>query len=125
MKVFKEKKNIHILNISSGIAINPLPGASLYGIGKSYLDYLTQVLNIESIGNLKATSFYPGSMNTVMRSSFIDKLNSDSELSHFDYSHLSDQVLSSPAKIAAIIIENFICTKKGWAKQVSKFYDYE
>lgn len=126
LKVVKGVTNIKILNISSGIAINPLPGASLYGIGKCYLDYLTQLLNIERSGlDLQVSSFYPGSMTTDMRSTFLYELNSNIDLSEFDYSHLENQTLSEPSTIAHLIIKHFIVGKSGWTKRISKFYDYE
>ncbi len=125
LKIINNFSNLYILNISSGIANNPLPGFSLYGIGKNYLDYLTNVLNLEKSVNIKVSSFYPGSMKTEMRYTLLEELKKNKELLEFDYNNLINQSASHPDYIANIIIKNYILEKSGWQYTISKFYDYE
>ncbi|HOZ69645.1 MAG TPA: SDR family NAD(P)-dependent oxidoreductase [Chitinophagaceae bacterium] len=60
----------HIINISSGAAINPLAGISTYCVSKAAIDMLTKSIALEQAGNsgnFKIISVYPGLVDTDMQ----------------------------------------------------------
>ena len=84
---------LFILNISSGISNNPVPGLGMYGIGKAYIDYITAVFRKEMINeNIVVSSFYPGGMDTKMQSDMQNSLKYNSSLINFDYYKWMGQV---------------------------------
>jgi benzil reductase ((S)-benzoin forming) len=117
-------KEVNILNISSGISQNPICGLGLYGIAKSYSDYLMNVL-IKENKKLKIASFYPGGMNTAMQNTLQDNLKNSKSLVQHDYSNIYNQKLYDIDYVAQIIVQNFFFKNNGWKKKVSRIYDYE
>lgn len=59
-----------LLNISSGAAVNPYPGWSVYGTTKAGLDHFTRTLVAEqahAANPVRAVSLYPGVIDTAMQ----------------------------------------------------------
>ncbi|MCC6759305.1 MAG: SDR family NAD(P)-dependent oxidoreductase [Candidatus Omnitrophica bacterium] len=114
-----------ILNISSGIAQNPVAGLGLYGLGKAAMDYMATVLKKEAIENtVRVSTFYPGGMDTDMQSKLQSQLKASDDLKKFNYDAIYDQKISSPLSVAKIIHDNFLIGDNGWQKAISKKYDY-
>lgn len=117
---------VYLLNISSGISTNPVPGLFMYGLAKSYLDYLNKQVVREYANNninLKTTSFYPGGMNTKMQSHLRDELKKI-ELSEFNYEKIYNQRIMSTKQIANIIVDIYFQNNIGWEKYCSSVNDY-
>jgi benzil reductase ((S)-benzoin forming) len=121
----KNKAPAYLLNISSGISINPLPGLSLYGVGKSFLDYITKNLSLENMSrNIRVATFYPGGIDTDMQKTLVTNLKNREDLKEFSYEKVYAQKLFSAEKIAEIICNNFIINHNGWDKLTSNIYDF-
>lgn len=121
----KKKILTFVLNISSSISINPLPGLSLYGIAKTYLDYVTKSLNLENNKkNVQASTFYPGGIDTDMQATLVKSLRNRDDLKEYNYQNLFTQKVSSSEKIAEVICNNFILNHNGWKNATSNIYDY-
>jgi short-subunit dehydrogenase len=121
----KNKIPAYLLNISSGISKNPLPGLSLYGVAKSFLDYITKCLILENVNNnIIAAAFYPAGIDTDMQKALVKGLRNKEDLKEFSYQKVYNQKLSSANKIADIICTNFIINHNGWKKPISNIYDY-
>jgi len=123
--VLKKEIKTYILNISSGISKNPVPGLCLYGLAKSYMDYLTILLNKEcAVNDIKIASFHPGGMKTDMQNQLKSELKSNKDLIDFNYNAIYEQKLLHPDSVAKIIYENYLINDLGWQKEISKIYDY-
>ena len=121
----KNNVTTHLLNISSGISLNPLPGLSLYGIAKSFLDYITNSLYLENKNRkIKVATFYPGGIDTDMQKTLITNLKNQEDLKEFSYEKVYIQKLLSADKIAEIIYNNYILKHNGWDKLTSNIYDF-
>ena len=112
-----------MLNISSGIANNPLPGLGLYGMSKSFIDYVTRVIDVEN-KKTKVASFHPGGMKTDMQDLLQKQLTNNEDLKEFNYEKILNQRLFAPSEIATVIYENFLQENSGWSNLISNVYDY-
>lgn len=100
-----EQGSGRILNISSGAAVSPIPGASAYCVAKAGLDMLTRVLAAEVDGTgVTANALYPGMVDTEMQS---DIRSVDTSESRLDFSSWHDAYargnLTSPEQVAKMI----------------------
>lgn len=122
---YKQSINCYLLNISSAISKNPIPGIGLYGLGKAASDYITLLLKKEFIKeNMFVSTFYPGGMKTEMQSIIRDKISSNKSLEFFNYESFFKQKLNDSDIISKIVFDNFIEKKIGWDKDISSIYDY-
>lgn len=91
-----------ILNISSGLAVNPMVGSSAYCTSKAGLDMFTRVLALEIEGSgVTANAFYPGMVDTDMQVDIrsVDTSESKLDLSRF-HERYEQGALISPADTA-------------------------
>lgn len=121
------QQDIFLLNISSGISRNPVPGMLLYGLSKVYMDYMT--LHYKSEINNRGDSvyvaaFYPGGMETDLQQELQEALRETARQTGYDYDRIIYQKLRSVEEIAGIIIGNFIENKNGWDNSISSIHDY-
>jgi short-subunit dehydrogenase len=123
LKYIKPTMQGYILNISSGISLNPVPGLGIYGLAKNYIDYASKVISLEN-SNIKSISFYPGGMKTDMQNSLQKSLLNNDSLNDFRYEKIFAQKLLSPDAVASIISINFFKKDSNWESLVSKIYDY-
>lgn len=123
--ILENNINASILNISSGIAQNPVAGLGLYGVSKAALDYMALVIKKESPENtLRISTFYPGGMDTDMQRKLQATLKENKDLNKFNYDGIYNQKISPPESVAKIIYDNFLIGDNGWQKPISKKYDY-
>lgn len=123
LKNFSIKSTCYLLNISSGIAKNPMPGLGLYGMSKNFIDYVTRVIDVEN-KKTKVASFHPGGMKTNMQDLLQKKLTDNEDLKEFNYEKILNQRLFTPSEIASVIHENYLEENLGWSNLISNVYDY-
>lgn len=124
-EIYVQNVPASILNISSGIAQNPIAGLGLYGVGKAAMDYVAGVLKKEITENaVRVSTFYPGGMDTEMQSKLQSELKADADLKKFNYDTIYNQKISSPDSVAKIVYDNFLIGDNGWQKATSKKYEY-
>jgi len=68
LKPMKAQKYGRIVNIASGAAVKPYPGAALYAAAKAGLIAFTRVLALEAAPHIVVTAVAPGWVNTAMGS---------------------------------------------------------
>jgi len=123
LKIFSMKSTCYLLNISSGIANNPVPGLGLYGMSKNFIDYITRVIEVEN-KKTKVASFHPGGMKTDMQGLLQKQLTDNEDLKEFNYEKILNQRLFTPSEIASVIHAEFLQENSGWSNLISNVYDY-
>lgn len=106
---YSKAKRLLILNISSGVAFDPLEGWGIYSFSKSAMENLIRLLNKEFkrlAMDAKAISFDPGVLDTRMQS-YIRKQNRFSWQNRF-INYMRNGKLRNPREAARSIIAQFI-----------------
>ncbi len=94
-----------ILNISSGLAVNPMIGSSAYSTSKAGLDMFTRALALEVADTgVTVNALYPGMVDTDMQ---IDIRSVDTSESQLDLSRFHERyeqgAMATPAETARLI----------------------
>ncbi len=97
-----------LINVSSGAAVRPIPGAGVYNVTKAGLEMLTSVIGAEQAAGVVAITIRPGIIDTPMQASVRsqprDLLPS---LPMFEAFHSSGQLVP-PDVVAAKIVNRLV-----------------
>ena len=128
-----EQRHGRILNISSGAAMQPIPGASAYSVAKAGLDMLTRAMAQEVTGTgVTVNALYPGMVDTEMQSDIrsVDTSESRLDFSRWDEAY-TQKTLAAPSAAARLIYwlvgpwsrdysgEIFKSTDQSWLQKVN------
>lgn len=95
-----------IVNVSSGMAVRPVAGASAYAAAKAGLDALTRVLGLElATTGVTANALYPGLVDTDMQADIRSVDTSESRLDFARYHEAHEQgKLVTPEQAARLVL---------------------
>lgn len=104
------KKELRVINISSGAYQNPVEGWSLYCASKAAIQMFIEVSILENINNsrIKIVSIDPGIMNTGMQESIRSATSKGFKKKDTFLSLFRENKLRNTKQVAQIIKENFI-----------------
>lgn len=72
-----------ILNVSTGASLRPVPGYGAYGATKAALNYLSQVMALESAPDVRVNVLCPGGVDTPIFDTFLDESQRQQTLDYF------------------------------------------
>lgn len=114
LPVMIDQRYGRILNISSGLAVNPMIGSSAYCTAKAGLDMLTRVLALELEGTgVTANALYPGMVDTDMHS---DIRSVDTSESRLDFSRFHERYEQGAIATAADIARQVYWLVGPWSR---------
>lgn len=104
--------DIQVINITSGAAINPVPGWSAYCVSKSATRMMLDVLSLEADkfpkGSFRVSHVDPGVMDTEMQNSIRQHNESEFPLIEKFRQYHADAKLKSPDLVAKSILEELL-----------------
>ena len=113
-----------ILNVTSGAATHPVPGASAYGAAKAGLDQFTRILALELRGTgVHVNALRPGEVDTDMQA---DIRSVDTEGTTFDTSYFHQIFEQGRLRAPALVAQAIYWLVGPWGRDAhGQFYDLD
>jgi 3-oxoacyl-[acyl-carrier protein] reductase len=117
LPVMIEQQYGHIVNVSSGAAINPIVGASAYSTAKAGMDMFTRAVAAE-LPNAGVTinSFHPGMVDTEMQ---VDLRSVDTSDAHFDLTRFHDAYEQGQLRAPQTVARGVVWLAGPWSRDHS------